>query len=354
VYTPILRNRQSELLAIQQLRASVRRRCTPLLDVAAPTKDADLATARAYVIRNAQRVTKAIQGFSRAFVDSSELDAAFRVGGSHPLSVLADAVQAANCTPIPVTGLHRDRDHMRAAFRIKASTESEEICFRLDATDVGTASRSHAELMEILERHSADPSDVVLLLDLQSVYAMDSQALAAPITRFMGRAGQSRWAGIIVAGYGVPDQISNAVAVRQQGYIARIEQEVFNRVAGQMAEQNVWFGDYTTVPPTQVELDWWVFSRVMGPKAIYALEDSWFVVRGSPFSGHADGYGQYHDVANEIVALAEFSGAGYSWGDAYIHERATDPSSSSGSPSSWIKACVNHHITLTANAHAGA
>ena len=89
----------------------------------------------------------------------------------------------------------------------------------------------------------------------------------------------------------------------------------------------------------------------MTPRAIYALEDSWLVVRGGAFASHPDGRKQYYSIAKEIVALEEFSGAEFSDGDAYIAERAVG-TPSSGSPGSWIGACVNHHITYTARAHA--
>jgi hypothetical protein len=89
----------------------------------------------------------------------------------------------------------------------------------------------------------------------------------------------------------------------------------------------------------------------MCPKAIYTLDDLWFVVRGGAFSSHPDGYGQYFSIADEIVALDEYCGPDFSYGDAYIADRA-NRSGKPGSPASWITACVNHHITFTANTHA--
>jgi hypothetical protein len=84
--------------------------------------------------------------------------------------------------------------------------------------------------------------------------------------------------------------------------------------------------------------------------ALYALEDVWFVVRGGAFSSHPDEYEQYFSMADEIVALDEFCGADFSYGDQYIsdrHKREGTP----GSPGSWTTACVNHHVSFTADAH---
>jgi hypothetical protein len=187
-------------------------------------------------------------------------------------------------------------------------------------------------------------------MDLKSVFQHDPTHLANSVVHFVAQASKSHWAGLIIAGYGVPDELREAIAVREQGYIPRTEQMVYRSVVAANQLHNLWFGDYATLSPVHVELDWRYMTKVMGPKALYALEDSWFVVRGGPFSTHEDGYEQYYDLAAEIVALEEFSGADFSWGDNYIQARA-NRIPKPGSPGTWIKACANHHISFTALSH---
>ena len=351
MYTPILRNRQSEILALQRLPSNSKASCTPLLDLAAPTKSDDLATVVTYAERNIIRMVKGAKGFAQILVDSSELDPALRLTGNrHPLIEAARAIEKAGCIPIPVTGLHRDAAHMNAALKIRKHNGLGTICFRLDSTDVGTASMSHALLQRLIATHSLAAKDVIVLIDLQSVHGKDTDSLVLQTSRLIAHMNTTKWAGVIVAGYGIPDQLSGSISVREQGYIRRIEQDVYLSIVKTYPIDNLWFGDYATLSPTHIELDWRLISRMMSPKAVYALRDSWFVVRGGPFSSDAKGYGQYHDLASEIVALDEFSGSDYSFGDEYIDER-TSTSVSPGSPASWIVACVNHHITLTAEAH---
>jgi hypothetical protein len=351
VYTPIVRNRRSEVSAFKALSVKTKANTLPLFDLASPTKKSDVAATRAYVNRNIKSTVKVLGGFEAILLDSSELDPDLRLGRAHPLSIAAAAIAEVDCKPIPVTGLHRDEAHLKAALDIREKTDGGILGMRLDATDVGTASASEQLLQKFLGENSIAAGDVILLLDLQSVYGMDPDAVSHQVLRFLAKAQGTPWHAVIIAGYGVPDQLTAAISVRDQGYIPRVEQEVFYRVANAGATANVWFGDHTTLSPTHVELDWRLVSKVMAPKAVYALDDSWFVVRGGPFSTHKDGYAQYHDIAREIVALEEFSGPKYSAGDAYIHECATNAYATTGSPSSWITACVNHHITLTALAH---
>jgi hypothetical protein len=352
MYTPILRNRQSEMLAVQALDSDTKAWCFPLIDVAEPTKGADVAASAIYVQNNSKRLVRALKGFERVLVDSSELDPSFRIGGTlHPLTLVAKAASEAGAIPTPVTGLHRDAAHHEAVMQIMAGYHSGQLCVRFDATDIRTASLSCNRLVALLSHLSVESAQTILLLDCQSVFGKEPATISAELGRMIIACTKLPLRSIIVAGYGIPDKMSEAVAVREQDYIPRLEQDLFHDIAWPITASDHWFGDYTTLSPVHVELDWKVMSKVMGPKAIYALDDSWFVVRGGPFSTHHDGYAQYYDLASSITALDEFSGPDFSFGDEYINDCANRVGKA-GSPASWIKACVNHHITFTARAHA--
>jgi len=351
MYSPILRNRQSELLAIKHLSNSVRASMMPVLDVAAPTKSTDKAAELQYVERNLKRTTKYGTGFSAVFVDSSELDPAFRLPKKvHPLEALAGAVVGAGSRPIPVTGLHRDAAHKAVAIAVANDHAKGSLCVRLDPTDVSTATLTFKRLRDLLQMDSVESSAVYLLLDLQCLYGKDRDSVAKEVLRLLKLLEAKEWAGIIIGGYAIPDQLSTAVSTKEQGYLPRIEQDVFRDAAAYEMNTPRWFADYTTLPPAVVELDWKLIRKVMSPKALYALDTEWFVVRGGAFSSHPDEYDQYYSIADEIVALDEYRGPEYSYGDRYIFDRSKRDGTP-GSPSSWITACVNHHLTLTANAH---
>jgi hypothetical protein len=351
VYSPILRNRQSEMLAIKHLYKSIRPHVMPVIDVAAPTKTDDRATALKYVERNIARTTKVIAGIPAVFVDSSELDPAFRLQGKvHPLAAAAVAVTSAGVRPIAVTGLHRDDVHRAEAMTIAKAQDGPGLCVRLDATDVSTATLTHKRLRDLLDAESLEPKDLYVLLDLQCLFKHDKDAVSKQVLRFLKFLESKTWAGVVVGGYGFPDQLSSACATNDQAYLRRIEQDVFRDAAAVEMSTPRWFADYTVLSPAVVELDWRLIRKVMAPKALYTLEDDWFIVRGGAFSSHPDEYDQYFSMADEIVALDEYCGPDFSYGDEYIsdrHNRKGTP----GSPASWITACVNHHITFTADEH---
>jgi hypothetical protein len=351
VYSPILRNRQSEMLALKHLYDSVRPHIMPVIDVAAPTKTADRAEALKYVERNIGRTKKVVAGFPAVFVDSSELDPEFRLpGGVHPLARAAASVSDAGVRAIAVTGLHRDDAHRAEALSIAKAQDLPGLCVRVDGTDVSTATLTHKRLRDLLDTDSIEPKDVYVLLDLQCLFGHDKEAVSKQVLRFLKLLESKTWAGILVGGYGFPDQLSSACATNDQAYLRRIEQDVFRDAADVEMTTPRWFADYTVLSPSVVELDWRLIRKVMAPKALYTLDNVWFVVRGGAFSSHPDEYEQYFSMADEIVALDEYCGADFSYGDDYIsdrHKRVGTP----GSPASWITACVNHHVTFTAADH---
>lgn len=352
MYSPILRNRQSEMLAIKHLFPDVRPKLMPLIDVAAPAKRADKAAGLKYVEKNIARAAKALGGIASVFVDSSELDSAFRLtGGAHPVVTAATAFQQAGIRPVPVTGLHRDAAHRAAARLVAASISLNEVCVRLDATDVSTATLTHMRLQSLLAAEGFLPSQVYILIDLQCLYDQEPEPTITQVNRFLKLVNADSWAGIVVGGYGIPDQLSTAVSTKGEAYLPRIEQQVFLKAAEQDLDSPIWFADYTTLAPSSVELDWRVIAKVMSPKALYALDDDWFVVRGGAFSSHPDEYAQYYSMAKKIVDLDDCCDEEHCYGDQYIWERSRGLGKP-GSPGSWITACVNHHVTLTANNHA--
>jgi hypothetical protein len=351
MYSPILRNRQSEMLALRHLYDSIRPLVMPVIDIAAPTTTMDQANALKYVARNIERTKKVVKGFPGVFVDSSELAPDFRLPGDvHPLARAANSVIEAGVRPIAVTGLHRDAEHRAEALSVANAQDLPGLCVRLDATDVSTTTLTHKLLREFVGAASLEPKEVYVLLDLQCVFGTDKEVISKQVLRFLKLLDNATWAGILVGGYGFPDQLSSACATNDQGYLRRVEQEVYSDAVAVKMTTPRWFTDYTVVSPSVVELDWRLISKVMAPKALYTLQDDWFVVRGGAFSNHPDGYGQYFSIADEIVALDEFSGSDFSYGDQYISDRH-NREEKAGSPASWITACVNHHISFTADAH---
>ena len=180
------------MLAIRHLSKPVRLTMMPLLDVAAPTKSADKATGLMYVERNLERTKKDAVGFPAIFVDSSELDAAFRLSDDvHPLEGIAAAVIGSGGRPIPVSGLHRDAAHRAACVSIANNYAQGKLCIRLDATDVSTATLTFKRIRDLLDADSVDSPNAYLLLDLQCLFGKDKDSVSKEVLRLLKLLRQS-------------------------------------------------------------------------------------------------------------------------------------------------------------------
>ena len=105
------------------------------------------------------------------------------------------------------------------------------------------------------------------------------------------------------------------------------------------------FGDYSTVSPEYQDLKPELFNKVSAPKIIYTAIDEYFIVRGSAFSTHPDGYSQYYKLAQYVTGYAKYR-KGASLGDIYAEDVSNKNVKKPGSPSSWLKATINSHITF--------
>ena len=79
----------------------------------------------------------------------------------------------------------------------------------------------------------------------------------------------------------------------------------------------------------------------------YTTPDYWIVYRGE-WLGKKNGSGssQYPAQAQLLVERKEYSGPKFSFGDAFIMQKALD-GSEPGNPEQWLTAGINHHVTLT-------
>jgi len=112
------------------------------------------------------------------------------------------------------------------------------------------------------------------------------------------------------------------------------------------------FGDYTIQHP--------LFSEPP-PGAIpsasirYTIEDSWLLFRGEGLNKkNSAGHAQYPAHAQLLVEREEFKGPDFSMGDLYIYDMAQrakqeEKVKKTGTPSSWLKVGINHHLTLVAS-----
>jgi hypothetical protein len=337
--------------ALRQLHVDAKAVVMPVLDLVAPSTESQKQNPVAFVTRNVETLGNNLDGFVSVFLDSSEIDAALRLSGNrHPLVVAFEKIAAKGVSVVPVSALSRDRAHWQASLHIAAKQDLNKICLRLDPYDLEVPSDT-AESVAQLKKRELATIEVVLLYDLRGIHGKDPLSLASQVSTLDQKLLPHVASEAIVAGCGLPEKMSEVVSARSASYIRRAELDVWDQLRSASARGiKFLLGDYTTVTPDYVELDWKLIHKMIGPKIIYALKEEWFVTRGGSFE--KSGRDQYYDLAREVVKLADYPDPRYSFGDEYVYDRANE-TEGPGSPGSWIAPCVNRHITLTAREISG-
>lgn len=346
-YIPILRTRQNERLAVSDLTDDVREITAPLFDITSPDDEKDYDDAVAYVERNINQLAMRLSGYPEMLLDSSILDAEFRLTGSiHPLSHAGGKLLDAGVSVTPVSGLARDQAHWSAALSIAERHQHKQLCLRLENDDLKLPTDTANAVLNLKQNLLSD-IEVIVLYDCENIFDDDVLIAVKRIQQLSKNISNLVSDLSIVAGSGIPKSIREVAAIGESVYLDRKEIELWSQTKSLLGEmgQYVLFGDYATINPEYEMLDPKLTYRVTAPKIIYTLPKSWFVIRGTRL--HDDGPLQYFDLAANVVALPEFRGANYSMGDSHIYDKANRVGNP-GRPGTWVRPCLSHHLTLTA------
>ena len=348
MYSPFLKSKQSEGLALQRLAPDVRESVFPLIDLVAPTTEKQKEHPPTFVEKNIRSLSRYLASFERVMIDSSEMDADIRApGGVHPVLAAARALDSTNIGVVPMIGLDRDRDHLKAVSDVIKEVGGSTVGIRMDPYDLETPTATARRLQDMLLDGFAELR-FILVYDLRTVFGEDLDTLKSRILVLDNKVSHESEEMTIVSGSGLPKRIVEAVPTKSSNYIVRVERQLWGELRESIGSgRTVVFGDYTTVAPDYVELDFALIYKQMGPKIIYALDEEWFVIRGASFERHPDGRNQYHSLAKEVVKLEDFPGKEYCFGDSFIGEKA-DQVGNPSNPASWVIASINRHISRTA------
>ena len=214
-----------------------------------------------------------------------------------------------------------------------------------------------------------------LCLRLLRSNLLRKETLKAEINNFLKTSGLSEDQIDIVADFGVADE-EYGLLVDSLGEISNLEAwRSFTVISGAFPQDlteyklgdnrvdrsdwNNWadpntfaklkrkpaFGDYTIQCPTYKEPP-----RISFPSASirYTADTEWVIMRGQ--GGPHKEAKQYLANAQLLAGLPEFAEADFSYGDAYIAEKGADlTSTQTGSPTTWLVAGINHHLTKAAS-----
>lgn len=342
-YTPLLRWKEGEQIALAELNENTKENMTPLIMLSADNYKPRKSTAK-------------VEAASAAVAFCDEIAAAWGEGefmlyapellvadsAQHPIALIGAAALEAGLMLTPVVRLDDPDDYKTAALAV-ASDGHGGVALRVDLQEM-TSAEDWAD--------SFAPANTDLIIDFA-----DSVEFASGLGDVLGDAfaklhAGADWRSVVVAGSSIPDDFSGFPAGVHR--IPRREFALWKALRARGLPYELFFGDYATISPN---------ARPPGVRwgfpinAKYTLADDFLVCRGirtvggkakpgAPKVPTMDMGPQLIGHANSISRAADRGAIGSCWGDQQIDAIAAG-SVSPGGLAQWVQYSVNRHIERT-------
>jgi len=345
-YVPILKGKAGEFGALEELKSDIKNHITPLIDVPrifhSKTSKKSL---KDHLEKTAENINSSWGQENQIFVDLFDIKLTDRTSdGTHPIKCIFNFLGAKKVKAIPTTGLDRDKNYNREIKKV-IQKDQRGVCIRLLREDLDFIDELVDDLEAFIEELNVTHKKIHLLLDFRVIESVDiGPDFKRALTAIDNIPNISDYATLTIAGSSYPQSL---IAVNRDTFvkIPRIEFNLWELILGEQhkIKRIPSFGDYAVVHPDLLDLD---FRKItLGGKIRYTLDKEWLIFKGRSFKSHPDGYGQFHELAHNIVNRPEFNGPKYSWGDKYIAQCARKEVKC-GSLTTWVMVDINHHLTF--------
>ena len=350
-YIPILRWKAAEKEALEQLTTKEKKSMTPLFEILMPQpknlKEGDHVRGPSELLAESverlktmlPKVPQDIQkywGQTPAFVDLSLVDISLRATGLNQIVIGGEQI---GIPLIPVIGLSSDTALQNATFTL-AKNRKRGFCLRLFRPDLIDSAVLSQKIKKLLAASSIPEESIDLLIDLKNT---DEQC--PKLVDLCGLIPNlSKWRTFTVASGAFPPDLTNLSV--DLHFIDRSDWNAWLNQRSRHLPRKPSFADYTIQHPIYKDP-----VRGSNPSASirYTLKDRWMIMRGQALRGkNTKGHAQYPAVARMISDNSEFFGNTFSFGDKYIAEKGADLNSKkTGTPRTWLRAGINHHLVCT-------
>jgi len=352
-YVPIIRWRPGEVRAIRHLFPKDRSKVTPLFEFILPPPRTDkddrkiiLEDSKTKFLRGLSSITEGILknwGTDPFFIDVHLLDGDIRASVFE--TILSSANQL-NLFSIPVTyvipTISTEADKATRNVAVKfAKLDNRGLCIRLDDSHLNGEIQNKID--DFLSKEKLDAGLVDVLIDLKIV---DEQTTVKKVLDKLSNVPHmEKWRSVILTGGSFPKDLSK-FEKHTNPSLPRFDWLTWQGLIQDKAvKRKPIFSDYTIQHPI-------FYGHIPGANTSasvrYTDEKVWQVSRGEGIQNkQGAGYKQYPAQAKLLIQQSYYKGADFSFGDAYIAEKAkSTEDNTTGSPQSWLTAGINHHITL--------
>jgi len=356
-YVPILRWKQAEKFALHRLSVNAKRNMTPTIEITPasfllraraktgkenPESDqlfvANAAPDPGSVLRHHAKEVLRFWGNSEFFLELGHLEGTVPLinGKTHALTFFGDLARSFRLKMIPVTGLSRP-DEYQSAVADSFKRDGNGLCLRVTVSELNDG-RFASDVAHCVRLLGASLSTSDLLIDY-GVFDPD----APGIKELLAKVPDVRnWRSLIVACGAFPKDLQGFKPGTHK--IARSDWTAWvNGLRDCNGLRWPAFSDYTIQYGKYVEP---VDNANPSASIRYTLADEWLIMRGEGiFNEDGPGRAQWNAHAVLLAERDEFYGADFCDGDAYIATMSHEQKKH-GSPMTWIRAGLNHHMSV--------
>ena len=343
VYMPILKGRESELVALGNIPDEQRSRVRPILE-ACPTDNGDPQNrtlsmeATTFSGRASANLPR-----NRAFaVDCDRLVKRYgRPDSGGAMSVVADAMAREGFKIIPVFRQTDTPDDIAQVAYVSAQ-HGGGACLRLAWTAPRGADRD-AKLSRLLRNDLRLGFAMVdLVIDLWEVISdYDYTAGIRRAQQALAWAMPKPWRSINLACAAFPKGLSD-LPFDGPAAVPRRDAELWYKVAG--SRNGIGYGDCGVANPRMPP------GRTPHPNLRYTSDEDWIIYR-CPRGQGSGAYGCFRDLCRAVITSEHWAtrGSAFSWGDEQIELYANGHAGPRNDPSGWRACGMSHHFATVLN-----
>lgn len=342
MYLPILKGKQGELGALQNLSINDKARTLPLIEIPGIPWDFDTETPSKTIEDHLANVLpKILEAWGTEYpllIDTMWLPQQLD-NGENTLDFVVNSLREMEVQAIPVLALD-DINSRNALIESNFFRNYPEACIRVVTSDIDTDATLSIAMTEFHESTRLDKENIHLLVDFKDM-TPDQSPMYATLARLSINSIENleRFKSFSLSITSFPENLSEHGADTLEE-IPRAEWQLWrNLVQGRLRRKPI-FADYAISSSRSPSID----PRYMRMSANlrYTGNNSWIIVKGRAV--RTAGYEQFNQLCRQLVGTPHYAGPDFSWGDSVINEKAEN-GSGPGNATTWRQIGTNRHIT---------
>lgn len=352
-YYPLLKGRDGEFRALEQLSVDQREPMTPLIDVPPQSitfervdddKRIQIDTIDETLDGYAAKVVKAWGQVDPCLIDIAGFDPRDRLkNGDHPLVAFFAEAREVGLAAVPVTGPDRDSAQIQAVREV-TSGRPLGAAIRLRGPVLQQPEGLAATLPALLEQIGLEAHQVDLLLDFgELIKTRVAETVAAAEQVIASLPELDRWRSLVLCTGAFPAELGNFVGKNETKELPRRDWQLWLGLTSSYRElpRLPAFGDYgvaradwlSPFDPTEMSIS---------AKIVYATDEDWVIVKGERLTNDPL---QFHDLARRLIRHPGFLTEGHCPGEEAII-RSAENVGGPGNLRVWMTVGTRHHLEV--------